>query len=122
MRSLRWRLLIVTSLLLAALAGAQPATAVPANCPAGAACIYRDINYSPTPYKFYGANASWGPWPGIENDDSSWCNNGTTGRLARIWTGRNYTGAWFVLPKGSCVPRDPEYDNRGSSNDWPWHT
>ncbi len=111
----------MAGLLLAALTGAGPAAAMPSNCPAGAACIYWNTNYNPTPYKFYGAYSSWGPWA-IEDDDSSWCNNGTTGRLARIWTGRGYTGAWQAFPRGACWPHDAGFDNRGSSNDWPWNT
>src|SRR5262245_39964620 len=116
----RWRLAIVASAMLAAVLGApSPAQAVPANCPAADLCAYWNSNYNPNPSKFEHTNASWGPWA-IEDDDSSWCNNGTSGRLARVWTGRNWTGAWQAFAKGACWPFDADYNDKGSSNDWPW--
>jgi Peptidase inhibitor family I36 len=119
MRASRLLLALVMAAALVAFLPGPVARAVPSDCPAGALCVYWYANYGAPRFKFFDRNASWQYWT-IEDDDSSWCNNGTTGRLARVWTGRNFTGAWQKFARGACWPHDADYDNRGSSNDWPW--
>jgi hypothetical protein len=118
----RVRLLLVAALLATALVtvAAPSASAVPGGCSSGALCVYWNVNYDNGPWRFFGTNDSWGAWA-IEDDDSSWFNNGTSGRSARVWVNRGRT--WPVevcLDRGDGDAYAIAIDDRGSSNDWPW--
>jgi hypothetical protein len=101
------------------LTGSGPAAAAPPGCPAGALCVYRDINYAWGPYKFFGTNYSWHQWA-IADRDSSWFNNGTSGRSARVWEHVGYSGRVEVcIARGHGIRNQWWFDDLGSSNDWP---
>ena len=117
----RLRIYLVVVALATALVPALSATAkaAPAGCSSGAFCVWKNTSYTGSgPYKFFGWNSSWASF-GIENQDSSWFNNGTSGRYARFWSGRSCTGDSHALGRGVGAPSDSLMNNRGSSNDWP---
>lgn len=110
-----------TSLAAALIVGtSEPASAAPPGCPAGALCVYRDVNYAWGPYKFFGTNDSWHQWA-IADRDSSWFNNGTSGRRARVWEHVGRSGRVEVcIARGTGIANQWWFDDMGSSNDWPW--
>jgi Peptidase inhibitor family I36 len=106
--------------LLPALTTAAKADVPPPGCTSGALCAYVHVNYAYGPYRFFGTNSSWHRWY-IADRDSSWFNNGTTGRAARVFQHVNWGGAVEVcVDRGDGIPNQWWRDDMGSSNDWPW--
>lgn len=119
MRRLRIYLVAVALAMALVPAVSSTAKAAPAGCSSGALCVWKNTNFTGAgPYKFFGWNSSWASY-GIENQDSSWWNNGTSGRQARIWTSRGCSGDYMWVPRGVGFNSWPQYSDRGSSNDWP---
>ncbi len=108
---------VMASLPLGAMAFAQPAVAAPNGCASGALCVYWDTFYRGGKYQFFGSNSSWGPWA-IEDDDSSWFNNGTSGLAVRVYENRGYGGSSICFPRGTGDQIALAEDDRGSSNLW----
>ncbi|MFI9213941.1 peptidase inhibitor family I36 protein [Streptomyces sp. NPDC053253] len=105
----------------AALTLAGPASSASAagtaDCPRGYLCVWDQTNYQGNMYKFSGTNFSWGSWA-IDNHDSSWYNNGTSGLNACVWQGVGYTGSVKAIRSGTSSPSDATHAHRGSSNSW----
>jgi len=104
---------------LGVLAAAPSAAAAPYGCPSGALCVYWDTFYRGAMTPFERSNRSWERFD-IENDDSSWFNNGTTGMAVRVYDGRNYEGGSKCFPRGTGDQAAVAVDDRGSSNEWLW--
>jgi hypothetical protein len=90
-----------------ALAAVAPASAAPAGCESGAGCTYEDANYGKGHINFYqnvrdfAGVACWASTGhlGTDNAASSAFNNGTTGRNATWFDGKNYSGPSKTLTK-----------------------
>ncbi len=98
--------------------GAAPAQAAPSGCQYGALCVYWNTGYGGAQSQFFGSNPSWGAYS-IEDDDSSWFNNGTTGKGARIFDNRSHSGGSKCYDMGDGEGYAVAVDDRGSSNSWP---
>lgn len=112
--------LACTALPLGVLATTAPsAAAAPPGCASGALCVYVDTGYDGRKFQFFGDNKSWGAWA-IEDEDSSWFNNGTSGMAVRVYDGRDYTGGGKCFRRGTGEDDAVLVDDRGSSNEWLW--
>ncbi len=89
---------------------APPAQAAPNGCASGALCVYWDTFYRGSKYQFFGSNSSWAAWA-IENDDSSWFNNGTSGLSVRVYDDR-----------GTEDPRSASIAETATRSRWPTRT
>jgi hypothetical protein len=96
---------------------ALPAQAGTAACPSGYLCVWDQTYYRGNMYKFSGKNFSWASWA-INNHDSSWYNNGTSGLNACVWQYVGYSGPVKVIRAGTSSPVDSIHAHRGSSNSW----
>lgn len=118
---LRVRRLVITVALVASMLpvmGALPALAAPpGGCPSGALCVHWDSYYRGAQYRFFGTNSSWGPWA-IENDDSSWFNNGTSGMGVRVHWYRGQGGPSQCWDRGEGELISLYNQDKGSSNVW----
>jgi hypothetical protein len=99
------------------LAAAPAAQAAPNGCASGALCVYWDTFYRGSKYQFFNSNSSWGAYA-IENDDSSWFNNGTSGLAVRVYEDRGYGGSSICFSRGDGDQIALAVDDRGSSNLW----
>jgi hypothetical protein len=102
---------------LGVLVAAPTADAAPNGCASGALCVYWDTFYRGGKYQFFGSNSSWGAWA-IEDDDSSWFNNGTSGLAVRVYDNRGYGGGSKCFRRGTGDQTAIAVDDRGSSNLW----
>lgn len=120
----RLRVLLLAAVLagtLTTIVSAQPAAAAPGGCTSGYLCVYWNVNYDNGPWRFGGSNSSWGAWA-IENDDSSWFNNGTSGLAVRVYVDRGYGGGVEICQaRGTGDAYAIAIDDRGSSNLWVSH-
>ena len=96
---------------------APTAEAAPNGCASGALGVYWDTFYRGGKYQFFGNNPSWGAYA-IENDDSSWFNNGTSGKAVRVYDDRGYGGGSTCFARGTGDRIAAAVDDRGSSNQW----
>lgn len=97
--------------------GAGTAAAAPGGCTSGSLCVYRDINYNNGPWRFPGNEDNWHDWA-IANNDSSWFNNGTSGRVAKVYRGVAWSGGVYKCMNRGQGFRAGITDDAGSSNYW----
>jgi Peptidase inhibitor family I36 len=116
------RKFVATLLATAALSGSgvamgQTANAAPTGCPASKLCVYPDIFYGGPMHAFRDTNPSWESF-GIEDQDSSWFNNGTTGASVRVYVDRGFGGDSICFARGDGDQIALLYQDAGSSNLW----
>lgn len=98
---------------------AIPSVASAYDCPRGALCAWQHDSYRGDKFVTYGYSGNWPDW--IENQDSSWYNNGYSGNYgyAKIYAG-NY-GLWpqtLCIAPGVLIWHHDGANDRGSSNYW----
>src|SRR5438128_9821689 len=70
-------------------AAAGPAKAAASDCASTYLCVWKDSGFTNSRFQFAGNNTSWAAWA-INNEDSSWFNNGTSGLRVQVYDHTNY--------------------------------
>jgi peptidase inhibitor family I36 len=105
---------------LAAIALPSAASADPI-CPRGDFCANTDVSFRGMQVNWYGDDGFWES--NINNQDSSWANQGVTGPGVPAYV-KVYDGFWQFGSMTICVPPNsyiferPEANDRGSSHKW----
>lgn len=110
-------IVVAAAIAVSALGLSAPASAAPSDCNLKHLCVYYDAYYAGKVYHFKDSNSSWGPWV-IEDDDSSWFNNGTSGMGVRVYHNRSYGGGSQCWSKGRGERISLYHQDKGSSNLW----
>ena len=87
-------------------------------------CIWTLPSYYGVQNYFTNQNATWLSTLAVKNDDSSWSNNGSSGRRFRVFRSGNYggntgTAIWTICISQGVDLASSAYGNDGESNDWP---
>jgi hypothetical protein len=109
--------LVVASVACAMAFGAANAKAAASDCQSTYLCVWWDSGFAGSRYQFAGNNSSWSAWA-IQDDDSSWFNNGTSGLRVQVYKDSGYANTTVCVGYKQQISFNSFANDKGSSNLW----